>query len=94
MNVKNVRRVIEDSLLYTDNIEQAFIQAGKYLLLVGENGIILNPDKFVFGNDTVDWAGIRVSVDKVEPLPVHVRKIVTIIMFISLTHEYMVKISN
>ena len=44
----------------------------KYLTLVGKNGIILNPDKFNFAEDEVDWAGIRVTNDKCKPLDAHV----------------------
>ena len=75
MGVKNMRRVIDDTLLYEDNIEKAFHQVAEYLTLVGKNGIILNPDKFQFAADTVDWAGVRLTAEKVEPLPAHVKAI-------------------
>ena len=75
MGVKNMRRVIDDTLLYEDSIEQAFYQVAEYLTLVGKNGIILNPDKFQFAADSVDWAGVRLTADKVEPLPAHVQAI-------------------
>ena len=60
MGVKKMRRVIDDTLLYEDNIEKAFFQVAEYLTLVGKNGIILNPDKFQFAADEVDWAGLRI----------------------------------
>ena len=53
----------------------AFKQVTEYLTLVGRNGIVLNSDKFSFGEDTVDWAGIRIGNDKVKPLPDHIRAI-------------------
>ena len=43
--------------------------------LVGQNGIILNPDKFEFMEDGVSWAGVRISKEKVVPLPDHVSAI-------------------
>ncbi len=43
--------------------------------MTGRNGIILNPDKFQFAQETVDWAGVRVTMDKVEPLPYHIESI-------------------
>ena len=46
-----------------------------HLELVGNNGIILNPEKFNFGQYVVDWAGIRVTKDGVAPLPEHVEAI-------------------
>ena len=73
MGVENMRRVIDDTLLYADNIEKAFYQVAEYLTLVGKNGIILNPDKFQFAVEEVDWAGVQISAEKVEPLPYHVQ---------------------
>ena len=43
-----------------------------FLSLVGQNGIILNPEKFEFAQDEVSWAGVKLSADKVAPLPDHV----------------------
>ena len=54
------------------NLEEAFKQVAEYLTLAGENWIVLNSDKFCFGED---WAGIRLTEDKVQPLPEHVRAI-------------------
>ena len=75
MGVRDVRRVIDDTLLYAKDMEGAFKQVAEYLTLVGKNGIVLNSDKFSFGEDTVDWAGIRIGNDKVKPLPDHIRAI-------------------
>jgi hypothetical protein len=36
---------------------------------------VLNSDKFTFGEDTVDWAGVRLMKDNVHPLPEHIRAI-------------------
>ena len=57
VGVENMRRVIDDTLLYEEDIEKAFKQVGEYLSLVGENGIILNPEKFEFAEDEVSWLG-------------------------------------
>ena len=70
-----MRRMIDDTLLYEDNVEKAFHQVGEYLSLVGRNDIVLNPDKFEFAQDEVSWAGVRLTADKVEPLPDHVTAI-------------------
>ena len=75
VGVENMRRVIDDTLLYEEDIKKAFKQVGEYLSLVGENGIILNPEKFEFAEDEVSWAGVRLTADKVEPLPEHVTAI-------------------
>ena len=42
------------------------------MTLVGNNGIILNPDKFTFAADEVSWAGVKISKEKVAPLEDHV----------------------
>ena len=42
--IKNMKRVIDDTLLYPENLEKAFTQVAEYLMLVGKNGIILNPE--------------------------------------------------
>ena len=34
---------------------------------------MLNSDTFSFGEDTVNWAGIRLTKDKAQPLPEHVK---------------------
>ena len=75
IGVKKMRRVIDDTLLYEDNVEKAFHQVAEYLSLVGQNGIILNPDKFEFAEDKVSWAGVRLTEDKVAPIPEHVTAI-------------------
>ena len=51
--VRNMRRVIDDTLLYEDDVGKSFRQVAEYLSLVGRNGIILNPDKFDFAVDEV-----------------------------------------
>ena len=50
-------------------------QVAEYLTLVGKNRIVLNSDKFSFGEDTGDWAGIRLTKDKAQALPEHVQAI-------------------
>ena len=46
-----------------------------YLELVGRNGIVLNGDKFQFCEKTVDFAGFRISENKLEPLPKYLQAI-------------------
>ena len=70
-----MRRMIDDTLLYEDDIEKSYRQVVAYLSLVGQNGIILNPDKFEFAEDKVSWAGLRILKEKVAPLQDHVSAI-------------------
>merc|ERR1711867_266692 len=76
-SVENKRQAVDDVLLYSNNVKEAFQQNTEYLTLVGRNGIILNRDKFVFAQEIVDWAGIRITKDSVEPLPDHLEAIRT-----------------
>ena len=66
---------MDNTLLYAENLADAFHQVAEYLELVGNNGIILNLEKFNFGRDVVDWAGVRVTQDGIAPLPEHVESI-------------------
>ena len=75
MGFKDIKRVIDDTLLYSKDIGSSFDKVSEYLTLVGRNGIILNPEKFHFAEDEVDWAGIRVTMDKCRPLDNHVEAI-------------------
>ena len=60
-------KCIDDTLLWSDNIEQSFFHAAQWLHLCGQNGITLNPEKFVFAMDTVDFAGFEISSSTVKP---------------------------
>ena len=71
MGFTNVRRVIDNTLLYQLDLEKAFHHVAEYLKLVRRNGIILNPQKVTIGAKEVDWAGIRVTENKVVPLAEH-----------------------
>ena len=46
--VKNKTKCVDDTLIWEENIEKSFYQACEFLTLCGNNGIILNPNKFQF----------------------------------------------
>ena len=83
--VQNCKRIVDDSLLYDRDIPTAFKNVSKYMTLVGRNGITLNPEKFVFAQETVEWAGFRIGPTTVEPLPEHVEAILNYPTPINLT---------
>ena len=66
-DIPNMTKCIDDVLLWSDSIEDSFFQAVKWLDLCGKNGITLNPDKFVFAQDTVEFAGFEITSDNVRP---------------------------
>ena len=73
--VKNIIKCIDDSLLWSDNTEDSFTQAVQYLDLCGHNSIILNPTKFTFGADEVEFAGFEITNTNVRPCDKFLRAI-------------------
>ncbi|KAK7489601.1 hypothetical protein BaRGS_00019235 [Batillaria attramentaria] len=57
----------DDTLTWSDSIEEAFFQAVRWLDLCGNNGIILNPSKFQFAKTTVEFAGFEITPTTVRP---------------------------
>ena len=65
--IKDKQVIVDDTLLWSDNLEKNFLDVCQ-LLEVGHNaGLIFNSDKFQFGQDTVDFAGLEVSKEGVKP---------------------------
>ena len=70
-------KVTDDTALWDSGLEEHWWRIIDYLELVGKNGIVLNGEKFQFCEKTVDFAGFRVSSEKVEPLPKYLKAIET-----------------
>ena len=60
-------KCIDDTLMWSDSIEDAFYQAIEWLDICGKNGIILNPSKFKFAKTTVEFAGFEITPNSVRP---------------------------
>ena len=58
-------KCIDDTLLWSNSIEECFFQAVHWLDICGKNGITLNQDKFVFAEETVEFAGFEITTDSV-----------------------------
>ena len=65
--ISNKTKCIDDTLLWANNLEECFHQAVEWLDICGKNGITLNPEKFKFGHDTVEFAGFEITSDCVRP---------------------------
>ena len=63
----NKTKCIDDTLLWSDNLDDSFFQACKWLDICGRHGITINPEKFVFGQDIVEFAGFQITSDSVQP---------------------------
>ena len=56
-----VTRCVDDSLLWDDDIAPSFWHTSSYINLCADNGIVFNPDKFKFAEDTIEFAGFDIT---------------------------------
>lgn len=66
-NFQNKVKCVDDTCMWTDSIEASFFQACEWLQLCAQNGITLNPKKFQFAQETVDFAGLTITPTNVKP---------------------------
>ena len=69
----NKTKCIDDTCMWADSIEECFFQACQWLDLCGRNGIVLNPQKFSFTQETIEFAGFEISLDRVKPCRISIR---------------------
>lgn len=63
----NKVKCVDDTCMWASSIEEAFHQTCKWLDLCGRNGITLNPKKFQFAEETVDFAGLTITPTSIKP---------------------------
>ena len=70
-SVERLLKVVDDSLLYDDKSKRDdhWWRVIKYLHLCGTNGVVLNPEKFQFATEQVDFTAFRITGSEVTPLP-------------------------
>ena len=66
-DIPNKTKCVDDTLLWSNNIEESFYQAAQWLDRCGRNGITLNPSKFTFAAEVVEFAGFEITNDSVRP---------------------------
>lgn len=66
-HIQNKTKCIDDVLLWVSSLEDSFFQVAQWLDICGRNGITLNPEKFLFAQDTVNFAGFEISPNSVRP---------------------------
>ena len=64
---KNKVKCVDDTCMWAESIEAAFFQACQWLDLCSRNGITLNPKKFQFAQDDVEFAGMTITPTNVKP---------------------------
>ena len=60
-------KCIDDTILWGDSIEETFWRTVEWLDMCGHHGITLNSNKFVFAQQTAEFAGFEITADTVRP---------------------------
>lgn len=68
-------KCVDDTALWDNDLEQHWWRMIDYLELTGREGIVLNPRKFQFAREEIDFAGFRITKDNVKPLPKYLESI-------------------
>ena len=74
-SIPNKTKCIDNTLLWSDTVEESFFQASNWLDTCGRHGITLNPEKFRFAKDEVEFAGFEITKDTVRPCKKYIRAI-------------------
>ena len=63
----NKVKCVDDTCMWAPSIKEAFFQTCQWLELCAMNGITLNPRKFQFAQDEVEFAGLTITPTNVKP---------------------------
>ena len=66
-HVPRLVRIVDDMCIYDESIQDMFWHAWELLVTCAENGIVINESKFQFCKKTVDFAGLTVTTESVQP---------------------------
>ena len=64
---ERVRRCVDDSILWDDDICTSFWHTFDYMKLCADNGIVFNVKKFQFAQEIVEFAGFEITNDGYRP---------------------------
>ena len=64
---ENKVKCVDDTCMWAKSVEDAFFQTCQWLDLCARHGITLNPKKFQFALDTVEFAGLTVTPHSIKP---------------------------
>ena len=74
-HVPHKTKCIDDTLLWSQSVEEAYSQAVEWLNICGNHGITLNPAKFKFARDSVEFAGCVITPTTVKPCEKYIKAI-------------------
>ncbi len=60
-------RIVDDMCIFDESIESAFWHAWDVLTTCAKNGIVLNISKFQFCSKTIEFAGLKISSNGIQP---------------------------
>ena len=66
-DIENRRTIVDDTVLWSDDLESNFNEVCKMLDVCCTAGLIFNPDKFQFCQDSVSFAELEITNDRVMP---------------------------
>ena len=66
-DVERKTKCVDDTLMWDNGLAEHWWRMIDFLSLLGNNGVILNKDKFQFAKQTVDFAGFQISEHSVKP---------------------------
>ena len=72
---KDKTKCIDDTLLWSNDLEESFFRTCEYLTLCSNTGIIFNRKKFQFGREEVDFLGFKITMDSIQPNPENLQAI-------------------
>lgn len=74
-NIKNMQKVVDDTILYDEDFEQHIDNVRNFLSACRKNHITLNPKKFVLAQEKVSFVGYLVSSHGIEADPKKLKSI-------------------
>ena len=66
-DVKRKTKCVDDAVIWDTELEEHWWRAIDFLILVETNGVVLNESKLQFAQRIIDFAGFRVTDEKLEP---------------------------
>ena len=60
-------KCVDDTLLWSENIKEAFRETCEFISHCGKHGVIFNPKKFHFAKDVAEFAGLEITESEVRP---------------------------
>jgi hypothetical protein len=64
---RNKERCVDDTIVYSDTISSSFKDMYRYFIICAENRVVLNPWKFKFCQQEVEFVGLTVTQDSIKP---------------------------